>query len=185
MEGIADPPDKSRDCCVALLGDLTSRGVKSPFSKQIILLFFDGTVNSVLQCGSCQKSFLSQIIDWDNAFDRRVFALYPLPRGVFEKVCRLFAYHDQRPNWPNWQPKGPSDELNEQAMDEVLELVLPATQTPGLIILADRNLGRIFACRLPEAEVVEELRQSVGDPISDVATPTPKRDWFAYLGTQR
>ena len=180
-----DLPDKAKGCCLALVDGPTCMVIKSPFSKQIILYFYDGTLSSVLQCASCQRSFLSQIIDWDSNFDRRVFALHPLPAGVFEQVCCLFTHGDQQPKWPDWLPSSSSDEGNERAMDEALATLLSTAAPPCVLVLTDRYIRRILAWRVPEAEVIEEIRQSIGDPIQDVATPTPTRDWFAYLATQR
>lgn len=156
------------------------RAEQSPFAKQVILDSYDGTLNGIVRCDACGTAYDCRIIDWDDKFEKRIFALSPLPEGVFDDVVRLSSRGVETPKWPIWAPKRLPNEAEHSDVDEAIESSLNQAGAPCLLVAADRYFQRIYATRVPETTLHEEIRKS-NTPLGPNAT----RDWFEYMNIAR
>ena len=175
--------------CIEQLRNLESGDVASPFDRQLILDFHDGTLTALLQCGTCGTAYLAKIIDWDSTFDKRIFALAPLSAGVFEEIVKLCSRDGQTPKWPMWLPHRLPNEPEHSETDAAIESLLKQVEPPCLVIAADRYIKRVWASRVPDAAVYDDILHSntyglEGAPQS-VGIPEPTRDWFEYIDFRR
>jgi len=53
---------------------------KSPFSKLVILGYYDGATSGVLQCEMCQTAYRFEMLDWDEKQKVRNIALPHFPK---------------------------------------------------------------------------------------------------------
>ena len=99
------------------------RGV-APFSRGIILDWYDGPVTGALQCGAAPEVYAFHMVAWDDRQRSRIYALRRLPADAFARLLRALASAGE-PRWPWWAPmRFPSEADREQAWagaDEILE----------------------------------------------------------------
>lgn len=166
--------------CIELLKSFRNKDMPSPFEKELILDYYDGTLAAAVQCSACLAAYYCKIIDWNDKFDKRVFILSPLPLGNFDELVTVCSRGGQKPKWPIWAPHRLPDEPEHSEADAAKERLLEKAGPPCLIVAADRLLQRILACRIAEPAMYKEIQDSTRDRL-----PDPARDWFEYLGIAR
>ena len=92
-----------RVCCSKLA---TFPGAKSPFSKLVVLGYYDGPITGVLQCEVCGTAYRFELLDidpdWDEGLDVKIFILSQLPPKSFEKLIEVCENCFGIPRWPVW-----------------------------------------------------------------------------------
>src|SRR2546423_14073513 len=76
--------------------------VKSPFARQLVVDFYDGTMAALAQCGVCGRTYSCFMIDSDKKRMKRIFALYPIDPDALRKLIELSTNVGAKPNWPYW-----------------------------------------------------------------------------------
>ena len=90
--------DKAVPCCQKPTA-LTN--APSPFSKLLVLGFYDGPTSGVLQCGTCSTVYKFDMLDWDDAHEVRIFRLASLPADSLDQCVQALA-EPKPPRWPVW-----------------------------------------------------------------------------------
>ena len=92
-----------RVCCSNLA---TFPGAKSPFSKLVVLGYYDGPTAGLLQCEVCSTAYRFEMLDidpdWDEGLDVRIFSLSQLSPGSFEELIEICENFFGIPDWPIW-----------------------------------------------------------------------------------
>jgi len=170
--------DQSVPCCQKP-ASLTN--AEAPFSKLLVLGFYDGPTSGILQCGTCSAVYKFDMLDWDDIHEVRVFRLASLPVDSLDQCVKALA-QPKPPRWPVWVPSRwdlSSDEARELADRDVQRIL--ATEKPAELVVAwagyaEKILG---ARKMPAADLA-----NVPDWFSRDDS-TEGRDWFSVLALVR
>lgn len=149
--------------------------VKSPFSRQLVVDFYDGTMAALVQCGVCGRTYSCFMIDSDKKRMKRIFALYPIDPEALRRLTELSADIGARPNWPYWVAHVPV-EVGEALFPKSME-ILKSANVPEWIIAADSYIETIFAVKRVPTALFPKVAESI--------ERWGAFDWFAFLGIQR
>src|SRR5260221_97031 len=85
----------------------SARDIKSPFSRQLVVDFYDGTVTALVECAACGRTYSCFMIDSDRKLANRIFALRPIDPNALAKLIALDTKVGLKPTWPYWVPHVP------------------------------------------------------------------------------
>ena len=146
----------NQTCCRFMIGTL--RKVPSPFSKLVMLGYYDGPTDGLIECATCATTYAFRKIDWDDGQNLRVFALAPIPGHDLKELQEL-GPTQETPKWPTWAPNAGSKAAN------VAGEMCQGASPEEFIVAADDLLKTL------------EVWRPVG-----LATPS---DWFVELSLPR
>ena len=144
---------------------LTHATGESPFSRVIVLDYYDGPTSGAVWCQNCMAAGIIDLLAWDDQHHVRVFSLACLPEKDFGELIDACSGTGP-PQWTVWVPiwKFESESARIAAERRVDEVLSRAT-APTLVFASPASLQTILAAR----EVTPEELGTV-------------EDWFAFLG---
>lgn len=165
-------------CCQDML---SLRQSATPFSKMIVLEWFDGPVSGIVRCNQCQSTYKFDMLtwdingqydyaEWDAGKEIRIFTLAPLDRGVFEQLVDVLSQTRGAPTWPLWFcyfNRAFSSEEAQKRLTEQLNQVLNSVRPPSFVIASHDLLQEILRVKEVSASDLAELQ---------------KDNWFSFLG---
>ncbi len=100
----------------------------SPVTRVLILGYYDGATDGVLQLGEGERSYRFAMLQGGESAeesDGREFQLRPLPPESWDRLVAIIGEHIP-PSWPNWAPlwRFPSPEIQcdvEAEVDAILD----------------------------------------------------------------
>lgn len=112
----------------------------SPFSKIIVLDYYDGPISGVAQCARCDAAYVFQMLDWDEDQDIRTYSLSPLPSESFARLVQALTALGE-PKWPVWVPiwTFPTESIR-QTVEREVGTTLQAKGPPTSMISSSDNL---------------------------------------------
>jgi hypothetical protein len=149
----------------------------SPFGRVLSLGWYDGTTSGLAECGSCSTVFKYDLVDWDADQEQRIFALSHTTHQVFDRIVDTLGAFES-PKWPFWNPRWNIEppELKKQTKSEV-DSYLSRTDKPGLLIVSDRELKRVFAA----SQVTEALRAKLPEDFDGLPVKNDFNSWINHL----
>jgi hypothetical protein len=167
--------DQAKPCCQnpAILSN-----APSPFSKMVVLEFYDGPTSGILQCRECAAIYKFDMLDWAQDHDVRIFRLAVLPADSLTQCVKALA-QPEPPRWPIWVPSRGNlrSEEARQMADREVQRILDKAQ-PAELVLAWAGYGEtiLAARKVPAADLAAVPDWFARDP----STEGP--DWFTLLG---
>lgn len=147
---------------------------RNPFSRMIILDYYDGPMSGAAQCPS-GLAFRFEMLAWDDRQDTRVFSLTPLPPGRFAALTVTLSRLGE-PRWPVWAPNWDGVSQDGEPLEREVERALDGTQAPEWVVAwHDLERDGLLAAR----RVGSEDRNGAFVQLSDQQAD---RDWFTVLG---
>jgi hypothetical protein len=146
----------------------------SPISRILVLGYYDGPTNGVLQCGEAgavyKFDFVYDLVDGlsspeDRLLELRVYSLAPLPAKALTELASAYSRF-WPPRWPVWVPIwhfGNKDD--EEAMNRLTDQVLRQAGPVNWVVASFDLTGTIRAAKSVTPQ--------------DLARIT---DWLAFLG---
>lgn len=141
-------------CC---LQTIPAKEGPHPFSRMVVLGFYDGPTSGLIQCQKCSAEFYFDMLNWDDDHEVRVFRLTPLPRGSLERVVRAWAEAGP-PRWPVWVPQRNrlSSEEARHKVDQTLHEVLAQAGQPEHVLSWTGYADTILTIeRVPSEELTD------------------------------
>ena len=137
----------------------TGGELKFPFSRQLVVDFYDGTFTSLVECAGCGRTYACFIIDSDKTLKTRIFTLRPIEPSALDRVTELFTRAaGAKPTEGYWCPHVPA-EAGETIHREASE-VLNSGGTPEWLIAANPYIDTIFAVKRVPNELVADVNAS-------------------------
>jgi len=153
-----------------------AREIKSPFSRQLVVDFYDGTFTALVECGVCGRTYSCFIIDSDKKLKTRIFTLRPVEANALNKLTRLDIKAGAKPTGTYWVPQKAPAEIGETLYQQASE-ILNSAGTPEWVIAANPYIDTIFAVKRVPDELVADVNASI------------KRngafDWMSFFGIPR
>jgi len=149
---------------------------KSPFSKLVILGYYDGATSGVLQCEMCQTAYRFEMLDWDEKQKVRIYSLAPLPQNSFNDLVEVLKQCGKQPYWPNWVLiwDFASEEV-ESIADRKVWQILDGANFVEFIVASECLHEKILVTK---RVIMEELKHFLGGPPEKELELIP--DWFAW-----
>lgn len=159
-------------CCQNFEGAMTS-----PFTKIIVLGYYDGATSGLVRCGNCQKAYRFELVAWDRNQENRIYFLADIEPHVFDSIVKTLQ-SIEKPTWPYWMPRWQFKSSSEEKdTRDVLERDLQKASAPSLVIATDHIDKQILMCR----EVTVEARNHL-PKLSSLPDLTSWPYWQRYLG---
>jgi hypothetical protein len=127
--------------------------------------YYDGATSGIAQCYQCSTAFRFDIIAWDSAQDRRIFAFSPINLHDFDSIISLYS---QNPCFPKWPQISPDLERLSAQIDEYLA----RAESPEYIVASDGLFETVFAAK--------RLTDPARDLLPTVFDDYPASDCFDY-----
>lgn len=153
----------------------TKREIKSPFSRQLVVDFYDGTVAALVQCGMCGRTYSCFMVDSNKKLTKRIFTLRPVDADALAQLLALDAAVGKEPTWPYWVPQIPA-EIGHTLFPKSME-ILNSAAAPEWLIAANPYIDTIFAVKRVSKELIGDVNASI--------ERKGKVDWMAFLGVPR
>jgi hypothetical protein len=120
----------------------------SPIMRVIALDWYDGPTSGVLQLGDAGPVYRFAMLDEHQLpadTEVRVYGLYPLPPGAFERLAGAISSH-MTPRWPVWVPlwQFPADEAR-QAVENLTDGILKQAGPLTWVVMGDLGGGPVRA----------------------------------------
>lgn len=131
--------------------------VPSPFTKSVILDYYDGAVSGVTKCAICSDAFRFEMLEWDKRQNFRAFELRSLHPKLVASLVRLLTKVEP-PRWPQWVPiiKLPVTEAN-QLNEKIKKILAGAEKKKGYIVIStDLAKEILVAKKITEEEITRE-----------------------------
>lgn len=97
-------------CCLALQQTLDTT-IPSPFSRMIVLGWYDGPTDGLVICGICNRSYKFSVLarddgdyehsSWDEGRELTIFGLTELTKEQFDTMMAALT-EERPPSWPIW-----------------------------------------------------------------------------------
>ena len=128
---------------------------RSPLGRMLLVGFYDGPTEGVVECHICRQAYGFRMVDWDPQQDVRVYAVVPL-KERFDEIRDAFSVLRGKNRQTLILP--PAESVEQFGIEELLQRI------PELIVAAS------------------DLRQGIiaRKAWSDGCASTD--DWFAWLG---
>jgi len=153
----------------------TAGDAKSPFSRQLVVDFYDGTLTALVQCGVCGRTYACFMIDSDERLAKRIFALRPIDPDAFTKLTALDVKAGALPNWPYWVPHIP-EEVGRTLFPEATEILNSAGPAEWVI------------AGTPYLDTINAVKRVPNELASEVAASMVHKgtfDWLKFFGISR
>jgi hypothetical protein len=137
----------------------TAGDIKAPFSRQLVVDFYDGTLTALVECGVCRSTYSCFMIDSDKKLAKRIFALRPIDPDALTKLTALGVKAGATPTWPYWVPHVP-EEVGRTLFPESTE-ILNSAGPAEWVIAATPYLDTIFAAKRVPNELASEVVASM------------------------
>ena len=137
-----------------------ARDVKSPFSRQLAVDFYDGTFTALVECGVCGRTYSCFIIDSDRKLRTRIFTLCPVEPDALNKLMELDIKAGMKPTGTYWAAAQVPAEIAETLYRRASE-ILNSASTPEWVIAADPYIDTIFAVKRAPNELVADVNASI------------------------
>jgi hypothetical protein len=151
---------------------------QQPFSRMILLDYYDGPTGGVVQRSRSRRVYRFDMLDWDDNHHIRIFRLAELPPEAIEECVAVFA--PAVPRWPVWSPwpHGVTEAFFDE-METQLHAIF-ARSRPAELLVAWVGCGEeiVAARRIYPSELAHEPDWLAGGW-------TEARDWFAALRLTR
>lgn len=146
--------------------DIVIKPGRNPFSRMVVLDYYDGPVSGAAQCPS-GPAFQFEMLAWDDRQDTRVFSLAALPPENFERLTEALSRFGE-PRWPVWAPNwGEASQENETLEREVERLLNRAEAPEWIAAWRDLEGDGLLAARQVSPRLLD---------------PPNASDWFSVLG---
>jgi hypothetical protein len=167
-------------CCQILLGDQDST-VKSPFSKMIVLDWFDGPTYGVVQCSQCEANYIFSTLtaddgsyefsSWDKGKEIYIYGLSHVTPKLHERIISILS-ETEPPQWPIWHRATYKDFPRR---DEYLRV-----DADVMTLLSEVNdIEVVIAVHM--FDLLEEILKS-RTVTPDILENTKEHQWFSFLG---
>jgi hypothetical protein len=133
--------------------------IKAPFSRQLVVDFYDGTLTALVECGGCGRTYSCFMIDSDEKLAKRVFALRRIDLDALTSLIALYVKAGATPTWPYWVPQIPED-VGRTLFPESTE-ILNSAGSAEWVIAANPYLDTIFAAKRVPSELASEAVASM------------------------
>jgi hypothetical protein len=170
-----------------------------PFHRMVVLGYYDGPTDGIIQCANCSEEYRFDLLDadWDAATEvPRIFSLTPMPPGSLEQLAAECQSEDRAPDWsrqpchvwPHWDYPSPAE---REAADRRIREILGQGTEPAWVAAwwtGDEERGITSARRLSPADSLHVqylLSLGAGSDAPLHPDPAQRRDWFAFLGIAR
>jgi hypothetical protein len=131
--------EKEKMVCCQNLNNI--KRIPSPFSRIIILGYYDGATTGALECRECGLCYRFEMLYWDEQQDKRIFGLFPLKRECFERLIEVLQPYST-PGWPwlvvKWEFANSEE---KQLVDQQVERLL-CQATEISVVIESQNLGK-------------------------------------------
>ncbi len=151
------------------------RETKAPFSRQLVVDFYDGTLTALVECGVCGRTYSCFMIDSDRKLAKRIFTLRPIAPDALTKLIALDERAGAKPTWPYWVPQVPI-EIGRTLFPEATEM-LNSAGAPEWLIAAKPYIDTIFAVKRVPDELVADVNASI--------KLNGAFDWMSFFGIPR
>jgi hypothetical protein len=168
----------TRMCCQNLAENVT---FPTPFSRMIVLGFYDGPTSGLVQCGSCSASYYFDMLDWDEDHEVRIFRLAALRERSFQNCVQIYEAFEE-PRWPIWWPfsKTSPPEAMRPEFERQLANVLVEAKPPEWLVAWQGYGEEILAAKKVSSRLIANERDWFSQ---DDGKPT--EDWFSLLGLDK
>jgi hypothetical protein len=139
--------------------EISGGEVKSPFSRQLVVDFYDGTVTALVECGECGRTYSCFMIDSDKKLAKRIFALRPIARDALAQLIALETKAGAKPTSPYWVPHLPV-EIGKTFFPAATE-ILNSASSAEWVVAANPYLDTIFAAKRVPNELASEVVASM------------------------
>ena len=123
--------------------------------------YYDGPIDGVATCKTCNATYAFKMIDWDSGLLARVFYLYPVDRFYYDYIV---------------------DYINGD---------LPIDPHETIVVKNSADLATSFFCYIPirgyviESKAVSNEEKTILSHGIGLDSDSPQYDWFAALGLER
>lgn len=119
------------------------------FGRVLVLDWEDGPVSGFIECGNCKNTYEFRTVAHDDAYDRRVMALSPVPNSGLNKLIDVLARYLE-PRWPTWVPiwAFPSAEAHDEVEAELSRFVKQVRPIAWIVITKTLSAGVDGALRV-------------------------------------
>jgi hypothetical protein len=152
------------------------REMKSPFSRQLVVDFYDGTFTALVECAVCGRAYSCFIVDSDRKFRTRIFTLCPIEQDALKRLMELDIKAGIQPTGTYWAAPQVPAEIAQSLYRRASE-ILNSAGTPEWVIAANPYIDTIFAVKRVPNELVADVNASI------------KRngafDWMTFFGIPR
>jgi|SRR5271166_455809 len=129
--------------------------ISSPFTRQIVLGYYDGATEGIVKCSVCMKSWYYRMIAWDSRQDNRLFVLRLLPERSFESLEQFLQ--NVQPNrgqlgFP-WSFESESEKI---ATDDFVARMIKAASTPAWIVVGKSIISPLRICAVTQ-EILDAI----------------------------
>jgi hypothetical protein len=125
----------------------------------VVLDYFDGETEGLLQCGICGRRYYFSLIDWDEHQDMRIFSIHAVDRAIFEAVAAELSATYGRRNARYWVPNNPSisEALRANAKARVEMLLENVKALPEAVVVTEHIERDILALDLVEGSSIRAV----------------------------
>jgi hypothetical protein len=122
--------------------NLTNRGGSIPFTRMLMLDYYDGPGRAITFCDVCGQAFLAILIDWNSDHSLRVFSLARVPAEIVDELLAIFP---ETPRWPLWFPSqliAPTQKTREalEKLEPVFDSLPPPEGLLAWLVPEDRAI---------------------------------------------
>jgi hypothetical protein len=121
----------------------------------LVLGYYDGPTEGVIQFGDGGPVFQFEMIDDDHVAGTRSYTFDPLPADALDRITAVVAPHIE-PSWPVWFPvwkfRTHGDRLAVDAA--VADVLAAAEESEWRVTTADPGFRLLLAERVPDVERV-------------------------------
>src|SRR6266536_3812317 len=120
----------------------------SPFTKLLVLGYYDGPTDGVVQGGEDGSIYRYEMLAWDGETQNlRIFGLAPLPPDVLGRLVAVYERYEPV-RWPVWLPSW------HEGLEEEDEPLLSQAGPVEWVVATHDLLGQILAAKAVTPEEV-------------------------------
>ena len=150
--------------------------LKAPFSRQLVVDFYDGTFTALVECAVCRRTYSWFIIDSNGKLTVRIFALRPIEPDALDRVTQLDIKAGLNPTGTYWVPQKVPTEIAGTLYRQASE-ILNSAGTPEWMIAANPYIDTIFGVKRVPNELVADVNASI--------ERNGAFDWMSFFGIPR